>query len=155
MNVRQGTRLRTRTTIEMLQQDGTTRYRQLSLANHAYIIVPHSSLHTLVPDRIDEHPCKQCRGEWKGADSLVWATCKRSWTCYLHSLILTSSGGMGKAATVFYKRLTSMLSEKRGIQYSKMMGWLHCQLSFALLQCSIMCIRAARSFLHYPATESI
>ena len=104
---------------------------KLSLTNHAYIIVPHSSLQTLVPDRINKHPCKQCRGESTGAEAPVWATRKRSWTCYLHSLILSSSGGMGKDATVFYKWLASMLSEKRGIQYSKMMGWLHCQLSFA------------------------
>ena len=43
-------------------------------------------------------------------------------------LVLSSTGGMGKAATVFYKRLASMLSEKRGIQYSKTstMGWLRC-----------------------------
>ena len=70
-------------------------------------------------------------------------------------LVLSSTGGMGKAATVFYKRLASMLSEKRGIPYSKAMGWLRCRMSFALLRCSIMCIRGARSSRHHPATEYI
>ena len=41
-------------------------------------------------------------------------------------LVLSSTGGMGKAATVFYQRLASMLGEKRGIQYSKTIGWLRC-----------------------------
>ena len=54
----------------------------------------------------------------------------------------SSTGGMGKAATVFFKR--SMFSEKKGIPYSKAMGWLRCRLNFALLCCSIMCIRGAR-----------
>ena len=70
-------------------------------------------------------------------------------------LVLSSTGGMGKAATVFYQRLASMLSEKRGIQYSKTIGWLRCRMSFALLRCSIMCIRGARSSQHHPATEAI
>jgi len=70
-------------------------------------------------------------------------------------LDLSSTGGMGKAATVFYQWLASMSSEKRGIQYSKTIGWLRCRMSFALLLCSIMCIRGARSSQHHPATEDI
>ena len=70
-------------------------------------------------------------------------------------LVLSSTSGMGKAATVFYQRLASMLSEKRGIQYSKTIGWLRCRMNFALLRCSIMCIRGARSSQHHPATEAI
>ena len=37
-------------------------------------------------------------------------------------LVLSSTGGMGKAATTFYKRLSSMLSEKRDVPYSTMIG---------------------------------
>ena len=69
-------------------------------------------------------------------------------------LVLSSTGGMGKAATVFYKRLASMLSEKRDATYSKTIGWLRCQLSFALLRSSIMCIRGARSSKHHLAIGS-
>ena len=49
-------------------------------------------------------------------------------------LVLSSTGGMGKAATTFYKRLSSMLSEKRDVPYSTMIGWIRCRLSFALLR---------------------
>ena len=47
-------------------------------------------------------------------------------------LVLSSTGEMGKATTGFFKRLASMLSEKKGILYSKAMGWLRCRLSFVL-----------------------
>ena len=66
-------------------------------------------------------------------------------------LVLSSTGGMGKAATTFYKRLSSMLSEKRDVPYSKMIGWVRCRLSFALLRASIMSILGARSSRHRPA----
>ena len=62
---------------------------------------------------------------------------------------------MGKAVTVFYKQLASILIEKRDVPYSKTIGWLRCRLSFALLHCSIMCIRGPRSSKHHPALESI
>ncbi|MDA8002156.1 MAG: reverse transcriptase domain-containing protein, partial [Alphaproteobacteria bacterium] len=70
-------------------------------------------------------------------------------------LVLSSTGGMGKAASVFYKRLASMISEKRDVPYSKTIGWLRCRLSFALLRCSIMCIRGSRSSHLHPVMESI
>ena len=66
-------------------------------------------------------------------------------------LVLSSTGGMGKAATTFYKRLSSMLSEKRDVPYSTMIGWVRCRLSFALLRASIMSIRGTRSSRHRPA----
>ena len=56
-------------------------------------------------------------------------------------LFLSTTGGMGKVATTFYKRLTSFLSDKRDENYSHTMGWLRCRWSFALLRSSIMCIR--------------
>ena len=68
-------------------------------------------------------------------------------------LVLSSTGGMGKAATIFYKRLSSMLSEKRDVPYSTMIGWVRYRLSFALLRASIMSIRGARSSRHRPAEE--
>ena len=39
-------------------------------------------------------------------------------------LVLSTTGGMGRAATSFYKRLVAMLSEKRDVPYSKMIGWI-------------------------------
>ena len=41
------------------------------------------------------------------------------------ALVFSSSGGMGKAATVTYRRLASFLSDKSGNSpYSVIMGWL-------------------------------
>ena len=48
-------------------------------------------------------------------------------------------------ATTFYKRLAAMLSEKRDVPYSKMMGWIRCRMSFSLLRASVMSIRGTRS----------
>ena len=67
-------------------------------------------------------------------------------------LVLSTTGGMGRAAT-FYRRLASMLAEKRDISYSTALNWIRCRLSFALLRASIMSIRGARSSRHHPATE--
>ena len=52
-------------------------------------------------------------------------------------LVFSTTGGMGKAATIFYIRLAAMLSKKREIPYSQMMVWIHCRLSFSLLRVSI------------------
>ena len=60
-------------------------------------------------------------------------------------LVMSTTGAMGKAATTFYKRLASMISDKRDVPYSKTLNWIHCHLSFALLRASIMSIRGFRS----------
>ena len=60
-------------------------------------------------------------------------------------LVFSSSGGAGPAATAFLKRLASRLAEKSDIPYSQVAGWLGCRLSFALLRCSILCLRGARA----------
>lgn len=59
-------------------------------------------------------------------------------------LVFSSSGGAAPAATVFLKRLASLLAEKRGLPYSVVVGWLRCRLSFALLRSSILCLRGSR-----------
>ena len=69
-------------------------------------------------------------------------------------LVLSTSGGMGREAMTFYKHLADMIAQKRQHSYSAMMGWLRCQLSFALLRASIMCIRGRRSSFHCPVYGS-
>ena len=64
-------------------------------------------------------------------------------------LIFSTTGGMGRLADIFYRRLASMLAEKRHQPYATMIGWLRCQLSFSLLRSSILCIRGSRSKAHY------
>ena len=68
-------------------------------------------------------------------------------------LVLSTTGGMGRAATIFYKRLASMVAEKRDVPYGVTLNWIRCRLSFALLRASIMSIRGVRSSRHHPAAE--
>ena len=66
-------------------------------------------------------------------------------------LMLSTTGGMGKAATTIYKRLASMISDKRDVLYSKTVNRIHCRLNFALLRASIMSIRGDRSSQKAPS----
>ena len=61
------------------------------------------------------------------------------------TLVFSSLGGMRKAATVMYRHLTNLLSDKWNSPYSSIMGWLRCSLSFSLLRSSLMCLRGSRS----------
>ena len=49
-------------------------------------------------------------------------------------LVFTSTGGMGREATVFYHRLADLLATHWGQDYSSTINWLRCRLSFALLR---------------------
>ena len=60
-------------------------------------------------------------------------------------LVFSTSGGMGKCASVTYKRLASLLSTKQDQLYGATIAWIRCCLSFSLLRSSIMCLRDARS----------
>ena len=60
-------------------------------------------------------------------------------------LVFSASGGMGHEASVFYKRLASLLSDKWNDPYATVLGWIRCRLSFCLLRSAIQCIRGARS----------
>jgi hypothetical protein len=65
-------------------------------------------------------------------------------------LVFTTAGGMGPAATVFYKRLASLISIHRSTCYSQVLNWIRCRLSFSLLRSSITCLLGAHSSLHHP-----
>ena len=60
-------------------------------------------------------------------------------------LVFSTTGGMGRQASIFYSRLASLLAEKRHQPYATMMGWLRCHLLFSLLRSTILCIRGSRS----------
>ena len=62
-------------------------------------------------------------------------------------LVFSASGGilMGHEASVFYKRLASLLSDKWNDPYATVLGWIRCRLSFCLLRSAIQCSRGARS----------
>ena len=69
-------------------------------------------------------------------------------------LIFSTSGGLGPIATVVYKRIASLIAEKRDQPYSRTLFWLRCKLSFSLLRSAIMCIRGSRSSYHHPSRTS-
>ena len=60
-------------------------------------------------------------------------------------LVLSATGGLAVEATVFYKRLASLLAMKWDQPYSSTLSWLRCRLNFSLLRSAIQCIRGARS----------
>ena len=68
-------------------------------------------------------------------------------------LVLSLTGGMGSAATVCYKRLASLIAQKRDQLYSCTMAWVRCCLSFALLRSSIQCILGACSSIGHAGKE--
>ncbi len=68
-------------------------------------------------------------------------------------LVLSSTGGMGKEATTFFKRLADLVAKKRQQHYSIVIGWLRCRISFASLRSAIMCIPGSRSSYHQPTSS--
>ena len=65
------------------------------------------------------------------------------------------------AATIIYKRLASLISEKQGRPYSSTLHWVRCRLNFSLLRSAVMCIRGSRStfaarsiVLTWPSTKA-
>jgi len=68
-------------------------------------------------------------------------------------LIFSTTGGMGREATTFYKRLADKIANKHETFYPKVMGWLHCRLSFAILRSAILCIHRSHSSYHWLIHE--
>jgi hypothetical protein len=62
---------------------------------------------------------------------------------------------MGPAATVFYKRLASMISEKKNSKYATIITWIRCKISFALLRMAILAIRGGRSKPGTPSRDPV
>ena len=60
-------------------------------------------------------------------------------------LVLTTTGGMARECTTFFKRLSAMLADKRRVPYHHVIAWLRCRVSFALLRQGIMALRGSRS----------
>ena len=55
-------------------------------------------------------------------------------------LVFSTSGGVGPSASIFFKRLASLLSTKRNAHYGSVMFWIHCKISFALIHSAILCL---------------
>ncbi len=59
-------------------------------------------------------------------------------------IVLSASGGLAKGATIFYKRLATMLAEKWDQPYSTTIGWLRCTISFSLLLYNVYAVHVRR-----------
>ena len=60
---------------------------------------------------------------------------------------------MAKESTMFFKRMADAIAEKRKLPYSKVMGWLRCRISFALIRSAIRAIRGSRSHRVYDTSN--
>ena len=65
-------------------------------------------------------------------------------------LVFSTFVGVSGATNV---RLGYLLSTKKSIDYSSVMSWLRCRLSFSLLRSAIDCLRGARSHRGCPANH--
>ena len=70
-------------------------------------------------------------------------------------LIFTTTGGMGDAATQFYKRLANLLSVKHSLSYGVVMGWLRCKFKLLLVEICNYVICGVRSGLRCPVAEAL
>ena len=70
-------------------------------------------------------------------------------------LIFSATGGLGRAATVTYRRLASQLADKWREPYGNVMGWLRCQISFSLIRSAIACLRNSRGSHYYHNPHSL
>ena len=65
-------------------------------------------------------------------------------------LVFSTFGGMGSTATIFFRRIASLLSVKKEQPYSSVMSWLWCSINFSLLRSAVTCLRGARSICGSP-----
>ena len=65
-------------------------------------------------------------------------------TCFT-PVVMSATGGLAHEATCFYKWVASLLCCQWGDEYSVVMGWLQCSLSFSLLHSAIQCVCGAHS----------
>ena len=60
-------------------------------------------------------------------------------------LVFSTTGGMGRAASVTLKRLVAQIVEKRREAYSQVVAWIRTRVSFSLLRLSITALRGCRT----------
>ena len=68
-------------------------------------------------------------------------------------LVLSKSGGWGPSATVAFKRLAGLISEKHDQPYSSTLNFIRCKIAFSLIDSAVACLRDPRSAFHAPARD--
>ena len=71
----------------------------------------------------------------------------------LEDFAKNTSGGWGPSATVAFRMLAGLLSDKRAQPYSTTLGIIRCKIAFSLLHSTIMCLRGDRSSFHSPTLD--
>ena len=69
-------------------------------------------------------------------------------------LIFSCTRGASNLTSKFLKRLSSLVSEKQEMAYSKTLCWVRCRLGFALLRSAVMCMRGCRSRTKRPIVNN-
>ena len=87
--------------------------------------------------------------------TIITRTVERWRENHLSPIILSATGGMAKQASVFYKRLASLLSKKRKTTYSTTINRLHCTITFSLLRSAVQSIHGAHSAFHRPDLSNL
>ena len=62
---------------------------------------------------------------------------------------------MGPTATTVFRKLASMLAEKRNVNYSYCLFWVRYRLCFSLLRSAVMCLRGHRSSTSHPIPSMV
>ena len=86
---------------------------------------------------------------WKREVKSIRPTCSRGWVGYLQSSL---PRGIGPSASIFFQKLTVMITAKRGHTYQKVITWIRQRLTWSLLRSAISAIRATR-FLPPPPPD--
>ena len=67
---------------------------------------------------------------------------------YFTPLVFSATGGRGREAQNFFKRLAEMVSEKKKTNYSETVTWLNRKINFSLIKSLHVCLRGSRSAVH-------
>ena len=70
-------------------------------------------------------------------------------------LIFTVRGSMGPECEIYHKFLASKIAEKTGENYSKVMSYIRCKLSFIIIRSALLCLRGSRSTKPVVTTPGI
>ena len=68
-------------------------------------------------------------------------------------LVLSTSGGWGPSATVAFKRLAGLISEKYDQPYSSTLSFIRCKIAFSLIDSAISCLCSPKPAFHAPARD--
>ena len=60
-------------------------------------------------------------------------------------VVFSANGGMGRECKIFYKRLATMLADKRKQPIEIVSSWINRKINFSLMKCVVMCVRGSRS----------